>query len=83
MARYIEQNPRYTGGRFIGTDDGAVGCHDLHYHQWHDKFYLDVKYIGFSSPSFVQHIGAESGISTRTHEITYKSWLGREWRYRG
>lgn len=82
MAKYILENPRYTGGRFEGTNDGADVCHDLHFHQWHVKFYPDVKWIGFSLPSFVQHIGAESSISNRTHEITYKSWLGREWRYR-
>lgn len=85
MAVYVQDNPLYNGGRFYGMGDGAgvPVAHDLHYHQWHAKFYPEVKHIGFSTPSFVQHIGAESGISNRSHEITYKSWLGREWRYRG
>jgi hypothetical protein len=83
MADYVRSNPLYTGGRFEGTGDGVPVAHDLHFHQWHAKFYPDVKHVAFSNPSFVQHIGLESGISNRTHEITYKSWPGREWRYRG
>jgi hypothetical protein len=81
MAAYVRVNPLYDAGSC--KDGGVSVCHDLHFHQWHAKFYPEVKHIGFSNPSFVQHIGVESGISTRTHEITYKSWPGRAWRYRG
>lgn len=83
MAAYIQGSPRYTGGRFVGTDDGSTVCHDLHYHQWSRAIYPNVKYFAASVPSFIQHIGDESGISNRTHQIQYASWPGQDWRYRG
>lgn len=85
MAAFIEQNPLYNGGRFYGMGEGAgvPVAHDLHFHQWHEKFHPTVKHVGVAMPSFVQHIGVDSGISNRTHEITYKSWLGPDWSYHG
>lgn len=84
MAEYIGGHPRYTGGRFYGTGDpGVTVAHDLHFHQFHEQLYPKVTHVLASAPSFVQHIGDQSGISTRSHLITYKSWPGREWTYRG
>lgn len=84
MADYIGGHPRYTGGRFYGTGDpGVTVAHDLHFHQFHEQLYPKVTHVLASAPSFVQHIGDQSGISTRSHLITYKSWPGRGWTYRG
>lgn len=80
MADYIEGNPLYNGGRFEGKG-GVPVAHDLHYHQWSRALYPDINFFAASCPSFVQHVGIESAISNRSHEITYKSWPGREWRY--
>lgn len=81
MSEYITQNPFYNGGRFYGKG-GVPVAHDLHYHQWSRALYPDINFFAASCPSFVQHVGVESAISNRSHEITYKSWPGRDWRYR-
>ena len=83
MAAYIQKNPKYNGGRFYGMGDGSgvEVAHDLHYHQWSRLVYPDIPAFAVCVPCFVQHIGTSSGISKRTHDITYKNWPGRDWRY--
>lgn len=80
MAAYIQRNPLYNGGRFYGKG-GVPVAHDLHYHQWSSLMYPALEYFSVSVPSFVQHIGDDSGISTRAHLIQYKSWRGPGWSY--
>lgn len=82
MAEFISYRPLYDGGRFYGKDGVAV-AHDLHYHVWSRQTYPELDYFLASVPSFVQHIGLESGISNRKHHIEYPSWPGRKWTYRG
>lgn len=82
MARYIEGNPNYTGGRFLGHE-GVPVAHDLHYHQWSRLHYPTIDFFAAAAPSHVQHIGNASGISAREHTISYPSWGGKDWTYRG
>lgn len=82
MAEYIGRNPLYSGGRFYGKG-GVTVAHDLHFHQFHAEHYPKVTHVLASAPSFIQHIGDESGISARKHNIRYASWPGREYVYRG
>lgn len=86
MSQFITENPLYRGGRFYGTGPDGTGvpvAHDLHYHEWAERTYPEIMFFAASCPSFVQHIGAASGISGRAHLITYDSWPGPDWKYDG
>jgi hypothetical protein len=71
LANWLGEDPHYNGVRNHG--------HDLLLQNWGKE--TGQKFFAASVPSFVQHIGNESGIGNRF--FTFPSWPGRTWRYEG
>jgi hypothetical protein len=68
LAEWLGPDPDYNGVRDHG--------HDLLLQKWG---HLYTRFFLASAPSFVQHIGEESGIGNRF--FRFPSWPGRDWRY--
>jgi hypothetical protein len=71
LAEWLGPDPSYNGVRDHG--------HDLLLQRWGRE--MGAPHFVSSCPSFVQHIGNESGISNRFFH--FASWPGRAWSYKG
>jgi len=69
LAEFLGPDPNYNGTRDHG--------HDLLLQRWGRE--TKIPHFMATAPSFVQHIGNESGIGNRFFQ--FQSWPGREWRY--
>ena len=67
---------------WFGDDPNYNGCrdraHDLMFHRWGQE--SGVAFFAVPVPSFVQHIGRQSGLANPFFEF---AWPGREWSYKG
>lgn len=69
LADWLGDDPSFNGVKNHG--------HDLLLQKWAQS--LDITYFKASAPSFVQHIGRQSGIGNRF--FSFDSFPGREWSY--
>jgi hypothetical protein len=69
LAEWLGPDPNYNGIRDHG--------HDLLLQQWGKS--RGLTHFLASAPSFVQHVGVESGINNRFFEFV--TWPGRDWYY--
>jgi len=73
LGSYVESNPLIGGVR-------NPNAYDLMFHLWADMKYPGCSFLA-SVPSFVEHIGRESGCTGKDETHTFP-WRGADYRYR-